>query len=116
MPPRRLVGPIIFCWFCLQGRAQESAGKAEFGFQQSYLAIGSQRIANISGITLNSAQFIPNVGLLSASLAPALSSNRFRTGDTYLSLRGLPRKGQHWTLTAGDFRLPGQLVATPFSN
>src|SRR5437773_5691774 len=97
-------------------RAQESAGQAEIGFQQYYLAIGSQRIANISGLTLSSAQFIPEVGLLSASLSPALSSNRFQTGDNYLQLKGLPWKGQHWTFTAGDFRLPGQLLAVPFPN
>ena len=113
MSPRFVV---IFCWFCLCIQAQESAGQAEFGFQQYYLAIGSQRIANISGLTLNSAQFIPDVGLLSASLSPALSNNRFRTGDDYLRLKGLPWKGQHWTFSTGDFRVPGQLLPTPFSN
>jgi hypothetical protein len=109
---------IVLCWLCLGGclRAQEGAGQAEIGFQQYYLAIGSQRIANISGVTLSSTQFIPDVGLLSASLSPAMSSNRFRTGDDYLQLKGLPWKGQHWTFTAGDFRLPGQLLAVPFPN
>jgi hypothetical protein len=116
LPPP--IGSILLGWFCLSGclRAQESAGQAEIGFQQYYLAIGSQRIANISGLTLNSAQFIPDVGLLSASLSPALSNNRFRTGDTFLRLKGLPWKGHHWTFTGGDFRLPGQLLTVPFTN
>ena len=112
------VGSIILCWFSLSGciRAQEGAGQAEIGYEQYYLATGVERIANISGLTLKSAQFIPDVGLLSASLAPALSNDRFRTGDDYLRLKGLPWKGQHWTFTAGDFRIPGQLLAVPFSN
>src|SRR5436309_9640071 len=116
LPPP--IGSIFVGWLGLSGClwAQESAGQAEIGFQQYYLAIGSQRIANISGLTLNAAQFIPDVGLLSASLTPALSSNRFRTGDTYLRLKGLPWRGYHWTFTGGDFRLPGQLIAVPFSN
>jgi hypothetical protein len=103
---------------CLGGHlvAQEGAGQAEIGFQQYYLAVGSQSIANISGLTVNSAQFIPNVGLLSASLSPAVSSNRFRSGDNYLRLKGLPWMGQYWTFTAGDFRLPGQLLPVPFTN
>jgi len=29
-------------------------------FQQYYLAVGSQRVENISGLTLNSSQFIPD--------------------------------------------------------
>jgi hypothetical protein len=33
-----------------------------------------------------------------------------------LRLKGLPWKGQHWTFTAGDFRLPGRLLNVPFSN
>src|SRR5438552_10877153 len=101
-------GSIILCWFCLQGciRAQESAGQAEIGFQQYYLAVGSQRIANISGVTLNSTQFIPNVGLLSASLSPALRNNRFRTGDDYFRLKRLPWKGKHWSSTAGTIDHP----------
>jgi hypothetical protein len=109
---------VFFCCLCLNAglRAQEGGGQAEIGFQQYYLAIGSERVVNISGLTLKSAQFIPNVGLLSASLTPAVSSNRFQTGDNYLQLKGLPWKGQHWTFTAGDFRLPGQLLAAPFPN
>src|SRR5437773_9277686 len=105
LPPP--IGWIILGWLGLGGclRAQESAGQAEIGFQQYYLAVGSQSIANISGLTVNSAQFIPNVGLLSASLSPAVSGNRFRTGDNYLRLKGLPWMGQYWTFTAGDFRL-----------
>jgi len=112
------VGSIILCSLCFLGclRAQEGVGQAEVGFQQYYLATGSQRIANISGLTLTSTQFIPNLGLMSVSLSPALSNNQFRTGDDYLRLKGLPWKGQHWTLTAGDFRIPGQLLTVPFSN
>ena len=113
-PPGRLVPAILLCCFCL--RAQESAGQAEIGFQQYDLTIGAQRILDLSGLTFTSTQFIPDAGLLSVSLAPALSSNRFRTGDDYVRLKGLPWKGQHWTFTAGDFRIPGQLLAVPFSN
>jgi len=73
-------------------------------------------VANIVGVTLNSDQFIPNLGLLSTSLSPALSDNRFRTGEDYLRLKGLPWKGQYWTFSAGDFRLPGQLLPSSFNN
>lgn len=96
--------------------AQESAGHAEIGFQQYYLAIDSRRIANISGITLNFAQFIPNVGLVSIGLLPAMSSNQFRNGDSYIQLKELPWKAQHWTFTTGDFHVPGQLLPVSFSN
>jgi hypothetical protein len=115
---RPRVGSILLCGCCLQGciQARESAGQAEVGFQQYYLAIGAQRILNISGLTLTSTEFFPGVGVVNASLAPAVSNNQFRTGDDYLRLKGLPWKGQHWTFTAGDFRIPGQLLAVPFSN
>src|SRR5579872_6004267 len=96
--------------------AQEGGGQAEIGFQQYYLSYGSQRIANISGLALRYSQFIPDFGLVSASVSPALSNDRFRTGDDYLSLTGLPWKGQHWNFTVGDFRLPGQLLPTAFTN
>lgn len=96
--------------------AQESSGQAQIGFQQYYLRSGSQPIANISGLTASFDQFLPNVGLLSFSLSPALSNNRFRTGENYLRLKGLPWKGQHWTLSGGDIRLPGALLTAPFSN
>jgi hypothetical protein len=108
----------IFCSVCLCAHlhAQEGAGHAEIGLQQYYLAIDSQRIANISGMSLSFIQFIPDVGLLSASLLPAASNNRFRNGDSFVQLKGLPWKRQHWTFTAGDFRVPGQLLWIPFSN
>jgi len=122
------VGPVVFLVLChgfggalcaqeSSGQAeQDNSGQAAIGFQQYYLTAGAQPLANISGLTLTLDQFIPNVGLLSASLVPALSGNHFRTGDDYLRLRGLPWKGYHWTFAAGDFRLPGQLLAAPFSN
>src|SRR5688572_20031899 len=115
---RQPVGLTILCWIILPGclRAQESAGQAEVGFQYYYLAVGSQRVANISGLTVNAVRFIPDVGLLSVSLSPALSNNRFRSGDNFLRLKGLPWRGQHWTFTGGDFRIPGQLVPVTFSN
>jgi len=97
-------------------QAQEGGGQAEIGFQQYYLSIGSQRIANISGLALTYGQFLPDVGLVSASLSPALSNDQFRTGDDYLRLKGLPWKGQHWNFSIGDFRLPEQLLAAPFTN
>jgi hypothetical protein len=97
-------------------RAEDGSGQAVIGFQQYYLTFGAQPVANISGLTLSLDQFVPNVGLLSASFAPALSSNRFRTGEDYVRLKGLPWKGQHWTFSAGDFHLPGQLLPVPFTN
>jgi len=96
--------------------AQDGAGQAEVGFQQYYLSVGAQAVVNISGLTLNSAELIPNVGLLSASFAPAVSSGQFRTGEDFLRLKGLPWKGEYWTFGVGDFHLPGQLLAVPFSN
>jgi hypothetical protein len=97
-------------------RAQESSGQGQIGFQQYYLRSGSRPIANVSGLTASFDQFLPNVGLLSVSFSPALSNNRFRTGENYLRLKGLPWKGQHWTLNGGDIRSPGALLTTPFSN
>jgi hypothetical protein len=118
MHAHRLLAWIILSWLCLAAclDAQESAGQAEVSFQQYYLAINSDRIANISGVGLNFSQFIPDIGLVSGSLLPAASNNQFRTGDSYLRLKGLPWRGQHWTFTVGDFRMPGQLVTIPFSN
>jgi len=103
---------------CFQGTllAQEGGGQAEIGFQQYYLSIGSQRVSNISGLALTYSQFIPDVGLLSASLSPASNNNRFQTGDDYLRLKGLPWQGQHWTIGVGDFQTPGQLLPVTFSN
>ena len=97
-------------------RAQDGSGQATIGFQQYYLSFGSQPVANISGLTLSFDQFVPNVGLLSGAFAPALSNHRFRTGEDFLRLKGLPWKGQYWTFSAGDFRVPGQLLAVPFTN
>jgi len=96
--------------------AQEGAGQAETSFQQYYLAVGQNRIANISGLGLSFSEFYPEVGLFSASLLPATSNDRFRMGDSYLTLKGLPWKGRHWTFTAGDFHMPGQMVPVPFTN
>ena len=100
---------IILCGLCFGVclNAQEGAGQAEISFQQYYLAINSLRISDISGVGLSFSEFIPNVGLVSGSLLPATSNNRFRNGDSYLQLKGLPWKGEHWTFTDGDFHLPG---------
>jgi len=107
---------LVFSYGGLKAQVQEGGGQAEAGFQQYYLAIGQQRVANISGLTLSYNQFLPDIGLLSASLAPAMSNNQFRTGDDYLRLKGLPWLGQHWTIGIGDFHLPGQLLPVSFTN
>jgi hypothetical protein len=109
---------MIPCLFCPVARldAQEGTGQAETSFQQYYLAIDSHRVANISGLGMNFSQFIPDTGLVSGSLLPATSNGTFRNGDSYLRLKGLPWKGQHWTFTIGDFRVPGQLLPVPFTN
>ncbi|HUS05790.1 MAG TPA: carboxypeptidase-like regulatory domain-containing protein [Bryobacteraceae bacterium] len=116
--PTRAIFQILCLLLCLTGAVlgQEGGGHAEVGFQQYYLRTGSERVANISGLGLSFSQFIPDTGLLSGSFSPALSNSRFRSGDDYLQLKGLPWKGQHWTLHGGDFRLPGQLLAAPFTN
>lgn len=98
----------------LQG--QDGAGQAEASFQQYYLTVGTNRIANISGLGLSFSQFLPDVGLVSGSVLPAANNDRFRTGDSFLKLKGLPWKGQHWTFTAGDFRLSAQMATVPFTN
>jgi hypothetical protein len=115
VPPshRVLLAALLFCGGL---SAQEGGGQAEIGFQQYSLTAGSRRVAGISGLTLSFSQFIPGVGLFSAGLAPALSNNRFRTGEDYLRLKGLPWKGQHWDFAAGDFHLPGQLLVAGFTN
>ncbi|HEY2014073.1 MAG TPA: hypothetical protein VGH38_11270 [Bryobacteraceae bacterium] len=113
----RLLRPlgILICWKGML-LAQEGGGQAEIGFQQYYLSIGSQRVANISGLAANYSQFIPGVGLLSASLSPALSNDRFQSGDNFLRLKGAPWQGQHWTIGVGDFELPGQLLPVTLAN
>jgi hypothetical protein len=113
---------IILCFLgCFLGLdaalcAQEAAGQADLSFQQYYLAIDSQRVSNISGIGLTFLEYVPDVGLVSGSLLPAASNDQFRTGDSFLQLKGFPWKGQHWSFTVGDFRLPGQLLAVQFNN
>lgn len=69
--------------------AQE-IGEADIGFQQYYLNMGSHRVTNVSGLAISYRHVIPNIGLLSASLSPALDNARFRTGDDFLRLKGLP--------------------------
>src|SRR5215475_9691406 len=96
--------------------AQDGGGQSEIGFQRYYLNVDSHRVADINGLTLNFSQFIPGFGVISASAAPALSDDRFRTGDDFFKIRGLPFEGQHWNFTIGDFRVPGQVLQTPFSN
>jgi len=96
--------------------AQETTGGVDIGFQQFYLVTGSRRISNVSGLVVGYRQFIPNAGMLTASVAPASSDGRFQTGENFLQLRGLPWKGQHWTLLGGDFRLPGRVLEVSFNN
>jgi hypothetical protein len=100
----------------IPAKAEESAGQAEVGFQYYYLSIGAHRAADIAGISAVYREFIPSKGLLSASVSPALSNDRFRTGEDYLRLTGLPWHGHYWTFGIGDFTLTGQLVPSPFSN
>jgi hypothetical protein len=96
--------------------AQEGGGQAEVGFQHYYLSMRSQRVSDVSGLTLNYSQFVPDVGLLSIGLAPAMNNNSFRTGDDYLRLTGLPWKGQYWKAGFGDFYVPGAVVPVSFTN
>lgn len=96
--------------------AQERTGEASVSFQQFYLANGSTRLANVSGLVLGYREFIPETGLFSVNLAPAASDGRFRTGESFIELKGLPRWRQYWTFRAGDFRMPGRVLAVPFNN
>jgi hypothetical protein len=93
-----------------------AAGEAEVGFQQYYLAMQSQRVSNISGLTLNYRQAIPDVGVLSVGFSPALSNNSFRTGDDFVRLSDLPWKGQYWRIGVGDFRVSSAVVPMSFAN
>ncbi len=96
--------------------AQERAGEATVGFQHFYLANGSRSVANAFGLTLGFRQFLPDTGIVSLSLAPALSDGRFRTGDTFVELKRFPWLRQYWTFRAGDFRMPGELPKVLFNN
>ncbi|MFN0102528.1 MAG: hypothetical protein ACKV2U_10615 [Bryobacteraceae bacterium] len=96
--------------------AQERAGEADIGFQQYSLTSGSRRVASAFGLTLGMREFIPNVGIVSVSLAPAASAGRFRTGDMYMELKRFPWIGQYWTFRGGDFRVPAKLLEAPFNN
>ena len=106
----------LMCLPGAQALAQEGSGQAEVGSQGYYLRIGSQSVSNISGLTLNFNQFLPDIGLLTANLSPAMSDTRFRTGDDFVRLKGFPWKSQHWTVTVGDFHLPVQPIPISFNN
>ncbi|HUQ94021.1 MAG TPA: hypothetical protein VM120_20240 [Bryobacteraceae bacterium] len=117
----RAAHPSLRALACLAGLhaaawAQERVREAEIGFQQYYLTNGSRRVANVSGLTLGFRQVLPQAGVLSLSLVPAASDGRFRTGDTFIELKGLPRIGYYWTLRGGDFRLSGRLLDVAFNN
>ena len=55
-------------------------------------------------------------GLLSLQVEPLLSNGKFGFGENYLSFTGVPWKGRHWDLSAGEFRTESMLVDNPFLN
>ena len=89
--------------------AQEIGGQADIGFQQYYLSMGSQRVTNVSGLAIGYRQVIPNIGLLSASLSPALDNARFRTGRRFPPPEGSPmarlQNTGHSALATSIFRV-----------
>jgi hypothetical protein len=92
------------------------AGQAELAFQGYYLGGNQQDLINTTGLAIRFHELLPSIGLLSGNIEGYGSQSRFRSGENFLELRGLPFAGRYWTLTGGDFRAPAFPTDSPFNN
>jgi hypothetical protein len=94
----------------------QNRGQADIALQGYYLGGSSQPLISTTGVAARFQDFMPGLGFLSGSVEAYGAENRFQTGENFLQLRGFPWMGQHWTVTGGDFSMPGTLVEFPFNN
>lgn len=94
----------------------ERRGEAQFALQGYYLGASGAPISDTSGVAFSFREFIPNVGLLSASFQGYRSTGDMRFGDSFVQLRGANWWGRRWNVTGGDFKVSSSLVDVPFYN
>ena len=94
----------------------QNRGQAEVAMQGYYMGASSQSINSTTGSAVRFQDFIPNFGILSGSFEGYAAQNHLQTGENFLQLRGAPWMGYRWTITGGDFRAPGLVVESPFTN
>jgi hypothetical protein len=95
--------------------AQSEIGQADITLQ-GYSLTESGRLSQIYGPTIQFGEFLPGVGLLSGRVEGYDSDGSLKTGESYLTLRGLSLGGYHWDISGGDFRTSSSLVDFPFQN
>lgn len=94
----------------------EERGQAQIAMQGYYLGGSSQRLSDTSGMAVHFRYFLPRLGFLNGNFEGYGAQGKLRTGDNYLSLRGVPWAGRNWSFTAGDFRFGASMVEFPFYN
>ena len=94
----------------------QSGGQADIAVQGYYMAGQQQPLTDTSGLSMRFQEFLPKFGLLNGVLEDYGAQGRWRQGDNFLQLRGLPWLGYRWTLTGGDFKISPLLTANPFTN
>jgi hypothetical protein len=108
-----LAAALAFC--AAEARAQ-SGGQAELAAQSYYLRSGSRTLAGAAGAAVNFEEFLPGAGMLRGNIEAYRSGGSLHPADNYLQLRGFVRHGLRWNVNAGDFRVSGTLLRSPFSN
>jgi hypothetical protein len=93
----------------------QTAGQADVALQGYYLAGSGQPLIDISGLAVNSSEFIPGLGLFNANVE-GYGGNGLRTGNLFAGLEGVPIGGWHWDFMGGDFHFSTYLVENPFLN
>ncbi|MBZ5580097.1 MAG: hypothetical protein LAP40_26350 [Acidobacteriia bacterium] len=105
----------VWLWVAIAASGQ-SRGEAEIALQGAYLGGTSQNLLDTSGVSAQFREWLPGLGYLSGSLEGYGSQNRLQVGENYAELLSVPWRGVRWTVTGGDFRVPGALVESPFYN
>jgi hypothetical protein len=106
---------VVSMFGCGEIRAQESAGQAEVAIEGYDLSGSGQQPIQISGMAVNTSQFIEGLGLFTANVE-GYGGNGFRSGNLFAGLQGMPMWGWHWDFMGGDFHFASNLVENPFSN
>jgi hypothetical protein len=112
----RLLPLFIALTLCAVSRARaEGRGQAEIASQGYYMG-GTQDLSATSGAAFRFRQFLPGLGLLSGSAESYGYSGHFKTGESFLELRGVPALGQRWNFLGGDFAIRNAAGELPASN